>query len=73
MSQAHGLIISLYKINICIFSQGVIVFGSDQEVGELMKAVERANVSGHFSWIGSDGWGGRTLVSDGNELQVTPH
>jgi hypothetical protein len=49
---------------------GVIVFGSDQEVGELMKAVERANRSGHFSWIGSDGWGGRTLVSDGNEQQV---
>jgi hypothetical protein len=49
---------------------GVIVFGSDQEVGELMKAIERANRSGYFTWIGSDGWGGRTIVSDGNEAQV---
>lgn len=49
---------------------GVIVFGSDQEVAALMEAVDRANRSGHFAWIGSDGWGGRTLVSDGNEAQV---
>ena len=46
------------------------MFGSDQEVSELMKAVGRANISGYFTWIGSDGWGGRSLVSDGNELQV---
>ena len=49
---------------------GVIVFGSDQEVGMLMRAVDTANMSGYFTWIGSDGWGGRTLVSDGNEAQV---
>ena len=49
---------------------GVIVFASDQEVRELMKAVERANVSGYFTWIGSDGWGGRTIVSNGKEKQV---
>ena len=54
--------------NLCF--AGVIVFGSDQEVGELMRAIDRANMSGHFVWIGSDGWGGRTLVSDGNEAQV---
>ena len=49
---------------------GVIVFGSDQEVGELMRAVERNNMTGYFTWIGSDGWGGRTIVSQGNEAQV---
>lgn len=26
--------------------------------------------TGHFSWIGSDGWSARTLVSDGNEAIV---
>ena len=35
-----------------------------------MRAVDRNNLTGYFSWIGSDGWGGRTLVSRGNEAQV---
>ena len=48
----------------------MIVFGSDQEVGDMMKAVERANMTGQFTWIGSDGWGGRSLVYAGNEAQV---
>ena len=49
---------------------GVIIFGSDQEVGEMMKAVRRNNCTGEFTWIGSDGWGGRSLVSTGNEPEV---
>ncbi|XP_062575063.1 metabotropic glutamate receptor 3-like [Saccostrea cucullata] len=51
-------------------ARGVIVFGSDQEVGELMQAVRRKNASRWFSWIGSDGWGGRSLAVDGNEIEV---
>lgn len=27
-------------------------------------------MTGYFAWIGSDGWGGRILVSNGNEAQV---
>jgi len=46
---------------------GVIVFGSDQEVAELMKAVKRMNATGHFNWIGSDGWSARALVSEGKK------
>ena len=49
---------------------GVIIYGSDQEVAKVMKAVRRNNASTHFSWIGSDGWSGRELVSTGNELEV---
>lgn len=49
---------------------GCIIFGSDQEVAELMKAVRRCNATGSFSWIGSDGWSARSLVSDGNEAEV---
>ena len=41
------------------------MFGSDQEVAELMKAVKRLNATGKFNWIGSDGWSARALVSEG--------
>jgi metabotropic X receptor len=41
-----------------------------KEVGELMKAVKRRNATGMFSWIGSDGWGGRGLAYHGKEQQV---
>ncbi|KAH1009695.1 hypothetical protein HUJ04_002015 [Dendroctonus ponderosae] len=51
-------------------AKGCIIFGSDQEVAELMKAVRRCNATGWFSWIGSDGWSARSLVSDGNEAEV---
>ena len=43
----------------------MIIFGSDQEVAGLMRAVKRMNATGNFTWIGSDGWSARALVSDG--------
>lgn len=36
----------------------------------MMRAVRRNNATGIFSWIGSDGWSARNLVSDGNEPEV---
>ncbi|XP_043211298.1 metabotropic glutamate receptor-like, partial [Amphibalanus amphitrite] len=51
-------------------ARGVIIFGSDQEVAGVMRAVRRMNATGLFSWIGSDGWSARSLVSDGNEPEV---
>lgn len=54
---------------VCVRS-GAIIFGSDQEVREVMRAVRRNNATGAFSWIGSDGWSARNLVSDGNEPEV---
>ncbi|KAL1428247.1 hypothetical protein MTO96_002645 [Rhipicephalus appendiculatus] len=51
-------------------ARGVIIFGSDQEVAGVMRAVSRNNATGHFAWIGSDGWSARELVSHGNEPQV---
>ncbi|EDX15484.1 GD15273 [Drosophila simulans] len=35
-----------------------------------MRAVRRANATGSFSWIGSDGWSARNLVSDDYEPEV---
>ncbi|KAF6209757.1 hypothetical protein GE061_015506 [Apolygus lucorum] len=51
-------------------ARGCIIFGSDQEVAGVMRAVRRNNATGLFSWIGSDGWSGRELVSSGNEAEV---
>ena len=48
-----------------LFISGVILFASDQEVAELMNAVKRIGATGKFSWIGSDGWSARALVSEG--------
>lgn len=53
------------------FVPGAIIFGSDQEVAGVMRAVRRNNATGAFSWIGSDGWSARNLVSDGNEPEVS--
>jgi len=49
---------------------GCIIFGSDQEVAGVMRAVRRRKATGIFSWIGSDGWSARGLVSNGNEPEV---
>ncbi|XP_070066036.1 metabotropic glutamate receptor 4 isoform X3 [Drosophila virilis] len=56
---------------ICVRARdGAIIFGSDQEVRQVMRAVRRANATGAFSWIGSDGWSARNLVSDDYEPEV---
>ena len=52
-------------IHISFSVLGVIIFGSDQEVAGLMRAVKRMGATGKFSWIGSDGWSARALVSEG--------
>lgn len=68
----QGIIISkgsaIHKAKIYI--SGCIIFGSDQEVAGVMRAVRRCNATGAFSWIGSDGWSARGLVSNGNEPEV---
>ncbi|KAG6449197.1 hypothetical protein O3G_MSEX005931 [Manduca sexta] len=51
-------------------ARGAIIFGSDQEVAGVMRAVERGNATSSFSWVGSDGWSARSLVSEGNERAV---
>jgi Receptor family ligand binding region. len=56
--------------NLLLLIPGVIVFGSDQEVAGMMRAVRRMNATGNFSWVGSDGWSARGLVSDGSEAEV---
>lgn len=60
----------VHKLNSKSKAKGVIIFGSDQEVSGVMRAVRRNNLTGNFNWIGSDGWAGRLLVSEGNEPEV---
>lgn len=68
----HGLLyeseIPPTTCTLCV--TGCIIFGSDQEVAGVMRAVRRCNATGAFSWIGSDGWSARGLVSNGNEPEV---
>ena len=40
-------------------------YNADVEVAELMRAVDRRDATGHFAWIGSDGWSARELVTQG--------
>ncbi|XP_013777493.1 metabotropic glutamate receptor 4-like [Limulus polyphemus] len=35
-----------------------------------MRAVRRNNATGHFSWIGSDGWSARVSVFERNEAEI---
>lgn len=58
-----------HLLYVCLCT-GVIVFGSDQEVAGVMRAVARGGALGVFSWVGSDGWSARALVSAGNERAV---
>ncbi|CAK9299002.1 unnamed protein product [Gordionus sp. m RMFG-2023] len=51
-------------------AKGVIIYGSDQEVGMLMAAVRRQRATGKFMWIGSDGWSARDIVTAGREAEV---
>ena len=70
LNRLHSCDSRCTKSNLFHHVLGVIIFGSDQEVGELMLAVRRRNATGWFSWIGSDGWGGRGLAYEGKEAQV---
>ncbi|KAK8383683.1 hypothetical protein O3P69_015852 [Scylla paramamosain] len=56
-------------------ARGVIIFGSDQEVAGVMRAVRRNNATGSFSWIGSDGWSARSLVFSDFHVHffISPH
>ncbi|XP_023690974.1 metabotropic glutamate receptor 7-like isoform X1 [Paramormyrops kingsleyae] len=40
-------------------SRVVVVFASDLDIQEILNATKRANLVGHFLWIGSDSWGAK--------------
>lgn len=50
---------------------GVVIYGSDQEVQGLVRAIRRKKAIGKFTFIGSDGWSARELVyQDGYEEEI---
>lgn len=50
---------------------GVVIYGSDQEVQGLVRAIRRKNATGKFTFIGSDGWSARELVyENGYENEI---
>uniref|UniRef100_A0A915KQ64 G-protein coupled receptors family 3 profile domain-containing protein n=1 Tax=Romanomermis culicivorax TaxID=13658 RepID=A0A915KQ64_ROMCU len=46
-------------------ARGVVIYGSDQEVQGLVRALSRKNATNKFTFIGSDGWSARALVYEG--------
>ncbi|KAI8489782.1 hypothetical protein Bbelb_324120 [Branchiostoma belcheri] len=48
----------------------VIVYGTDQDAAELMRAAKRANTAGRYVWIGSDGWSSRQSPAQGQEDEL---
>lgn len=46
-------------------AKGVVIYGSDQEVQGLVRAIRRKGATGAFTFIGSDGWSARELVYEG--------
>ncbi|XP_077998831.1 metabotropic glutamate receptor 3-like [Glandiceps talaboti] len=48
----------------------VIIYGSEQDCAGLMEAVKTANKSGHFVWLGSDGWSNRQLPAQSERQHI---
>ncbi|XP_071657332.1 metabotropic glutamate receptor 6-like isoform X2 [Patagioenas fasciata] len=40
-------------------ARGVVLFANEDDIRRLLEAVAAANLSGHFSWVGSDSWGAK--------------
>ncbi|XP_038054375.1 metabotropic glutamate receptor 4-like isoform X2 [Patiria miniata] len=48
-------------------ARGVVTFASETDIRRLLAAVARANMTGHFIWIGSDDWGTKPNPVEGQE------
>uniref|UniRef100_A0A8V5GUW9 Uncharacterized protein n=1 Tax=Melopsittacus undulatus TaxID=13146 RepID=A0A8V5GUW9_MELUD len=40
-------------------ARGVVLFANEDDIRRVLEAATRANLSGHFSWVGSDSWGAK--------------
>ncbi|XP_030330365.1 metabotropic glutamate receptor 6-like [Strigops habroptila] len=40
-------------------ARGVVLFANEDDIRRVLEATARANLSGHFSWVGSDSWGAK--------------
>uniref|UniRef100_A0A8D0FFE9 Glutamate metabotropic receptor 6 n=1 Tax=Strix occidentalis caurina TaxID=311401 RepID=A0A8D0FFE9_STROC len=40
-------------------ARGIVLFANEDDIRRLLEAAVVANLSGHFSWVGSDSWGAK--------------
>uniref|UniRef100_A0A8C6WR11 Glutamate receptor, metabotropic 6a n=1 Tax=Neogobius melanostomus TaxID=47308 RepID=A0A8C6WR11_9GOBI len=43
-------------------ARGVIIFANEDDIKRVLEAAERANLTGHFLFVGSDSWGAKTIT-----------
>ncbi|NXT41006.1 GRM6 protein, partial [Pelecanoides urinatrix] len=48
-------------------ARGVVLFANEDDIRRVLEAAARANLSGHFSWVGSDSWGAKMAPVQGLE------
>uniref|UniRef100_A0A8C2VXM0 Glutamate metabotropic receptor 6 n=2 Tax=Chinchilla lanigera TaxID=34839 RepID=A0A8C2VXM0_CHILA len=41
-------------------ARGIIIFANEDDIRRVLEATRRANLTGHFLWVGSDSWGSKT-------------
>ncbi|XP_053870750.1 metabotropic glutamate receptor 6-like isoform X2 [Malaclemys terrapin pileata] len=40
-------------------ARGIIIFANEDDIKRVLEATRRANLTGHFLWVGSDSWGSK--------------
>uniref|UniRef100_A0A8C8VGI0 Glutamate metabotropic receptor 6 n=1 Tax=Pelusios castaneus TaxID=367368 RepID=A0A8C8VGI0_9SAUR len=40
-------------------ARGIIIFANEDDIKRVLEAARRANLTGHFLWVGSDSWGSK--------------
>ncbi|XP_010000623.1 PREDICTED: metabotropic glutamate receptor 6-like, partial [Chaetura pelagica] len=48
-------------------ARGVVIFANEDDIRRVLEAATLANLSGHFSWVGSDSWGAKMAPVAGLE------
>ncbi|NXA57640.1 GRM6 protein, partial [Nothocercus julius] len=48
-------------------ARAVVLFANEDDIRGVLAAAVRANLSGHFSWVGSDSWGAKVAPVQGLE------
>ncbi|XP_051499935.1 metabotropic glutamate receptor 6-like isoform X2 [Apus apus] len=48
-------------------ARGVVLFANEDDIRRVLEAATLANLSGHFSWVGSDSWGAKMAPVAGLE------
>nr|QVK45749.1 G protein-coupled receptor [Proales similis] len=48
-------------------ARGVVMFLQDHNIRKLLKLVKRLNMTGHFLWVASDGWGTKQESINSND------